>query len=171
MRKIYHGKQAMSNKECYITSIMAILEKISTANDIRKFSDSELETLAGELRERIISVVSRRGGHLAPNLGTVELTIALLKSFDLPDDHIIWDVGHQSYSFKLLTGRADEFENLRQFNGCCGFLKPFFSQSGVIIHSGGIQQADCAKRTQFHGFFHDVSSRSAFRGGDGCILS
>ena len=143
MRKIYHGKQAMSNKECYITSIMAILEKISTANDIRKFSDSELETLAGELRERIISVVSRRGGHLAPNLGTVELTIALLKSFDLPDDHIIWDVGHQSYSFKLLTGRADEFENLRQFNGCCGF--PVRSENEFECYSAGHAGVCCTK--------------------------
>ncbi len=100
---------------------MNILEKISKPSDLRNLTADELEQLALELRERIVSVVARQGGHLAPNLGTVELTIALLRSFDLPAERIIWDVGHQSYSYKLLTGRQKEFEKLREFNGCCGF--------------------------------------------------
>ena len=100
---------------------MSILEKISKPADLRDLTPSQLDMLAGELRERIIAVVSRQGGHLAPNLGTVELTIALLKSFDLPQERIIWDVGHQSYPYKLLTGQLRQFDSLRQFNGCCGF--------------------------------------------------
>ena len=100
---------------------MDILEKISKPSDLHDLSAGELEQLAGELRERIVSVVARQGGHLAPNLGTVELTIALLRSFDLPTERIVWDVGHQSYSYKLLTGRQKEFEHLREFKGCCGF--------------------------------------------------
>ncbi|MBO5923768.1 MAG: 1-deoxy-D-xylulose-5-phosphate synthase [Lentisphaeria bacterium] len=125
----------MSNKECYINSIMGILEKISKVEDLRNLPENELETLAGELRECIVSVVSRRGGHLAPNLGTVELTIALLKSFNLPEERIVWDVGHQSYSYKLLTGRANEFENLRQFKGCCGF--PVRAENEFECYSAG----------------------------------
>ena len=100
---------------------MNILDKISQPSDLRGLTTCELEQLAGELRERIISVVAENGGHLAPNLGTVELTIAMLRSFDLPEERIVWDVGHQSYSYKLLTGRAQIFEKLRQFGGCCGF--------------------------------------------------
>ncbi|MBE6402398.1 MAG: 1-deoxy-D-xylulose-5-phosphate synthase [Lentisphaerae bacterium] len=111
----------MSNKECYIKCIMSILNKISKPADLRDLTAVELEVLAGELRERIISVSAANGGHLAPNLGTVELTVAMLRCFDLPEERIIWDVGHQSYSYKLLTGRAEKFEKLRQFNGCCGF--------------------------------------------------
>ena len=100
---------------------MSILDKISKPADLRNLTGCELEQLAGELRKRIIDSVAENGGHLAPNLGTVELTIAMLRSFDLPEERIIWDVGHQSYSYKLLTGRAQEFEKLRQFGGCCGF--------------------------------------------------
>lgn len=77
--------------------------------------------MCAEIRERIIRVVSEHGGHLGANLGTVELTAALLRSFDLPYDRIIWDVGHQSYAYKLLTGRQAAFEHLREFEGCCGF--------------------------------------------------
>ena len=114
---------------------MSILEKISKPSDLRNLTSGELEQLSGELRERIVSVVSRRGGHLAPNLGTVELTVALLRSFDLPEERIVWDVGHQSYSYKLLTGRTGKFENLRQFNGCCGF--PVRGENEFECYSAG----------------------------------
>ena len=110
----------MSNKSCYIY-VMSILEKISSPDDLRLLSQSELPGLAAEIRHKIIQTVAAHGGHLASNLGTVELTIALLLSMDLPHDRIIWDVGHQSYTYKLLTNRQQAFDSLREFNGCSGF--------------------------------------------------
>lgn len=90
---------------------------------IKNMNISELKSLAQEVREQMVDVVSKNGGHLAPSLGTVELTIALLKCFDLPDDKIIWDVGHQSYAYKILTDRKNRFHTLRQKNGISGFPK------------------------------------------------
>ncbi|MFC2172155.1 1-deoxy-D-xylulose-5-phosphate synthase N-terminal domain-containing protein, partial [Acidobacteriota bacterium] len=81
------------------------------------------QQLAEEIRSEIIRVVSKTGGHLASNLGVVDLTIALLYIFDSPTDHIVWDVGHQSYTFKMLTGRSENFDSLRQFKGLAGFPK------------------------------------------------
>ena len=80
-----------------------------------------LEELAAELRQRILQTVSRNGGHLSSNLGVVELTIALHRSFDFSRDQLIFDVGHQCYAHKLLTGRGDQFDTLRQYNGLTGF--------------------------------------------------
>lgn len=100
---------------------MSILEKISSPGDLRQLDHNDLTLLADELRRKIIDTVAGNGGHLASNLGAVELTIALLRSFNLPADKVVWDVGHQSYAFKLLTGRQQEFDSLRQFGGCCGF--------------------------------------------------
>ena len=114
---------------------MSILEKITTPADLEHLNSAETLQLAAELRECIISTVGRCGGHLAPNLGTVELTIALLRSFDLPHERIIWDVGHQCYSYKLLTGRQKDFTRLRQFNGCCGF--PVRGESAFDCYSAG----------------------------------
>lgn len=102
---------------------MAILEKINSPSDIRKFTISDLVILAAEIREEIISVTAKRGGHLAPSLGVVELTIALHYVFDTPNDKIIWDVGHQTYAHKLITGRKDRFETLRTLGGISGFPK------------------------------------------------
>lgn len=103
---------------------MSILnEKIKNPIDIKKLSDDELNILCEEIREKIIDVVSKNGGHLASNLGVIELTIALLKEFDVNNDTIVWDVGHQTYAYKLLTGRYDEFETLRTCNGLSGFPK------------------------------------------------
>ena len=102
---------------------MAILEKINLPADIRKLSISDLAILASEIREEIIRVTSKRGGHLAPSLGVVELTIALHYVFDTPNDKIIWDVGHQTYAHKLITGRKDRFETLRTLGGISGFPK------------------------------------------------
>jgi len=98
-----------------------LLESIQSPADLKSLSLSQLHTLAGEIRERIIETTARTGGHLAPNLGTVELTIALHRELNSPVDKIIWDVGHQCYTHKLLTGRQEEFANLRQYGGLSGF--------------------------------------------------
>ncbi len=98
-----------------------LLDRIDSPSDLKPLSIAELETLAFELREEIVRVVSRTGGHLAPSLGVVELTLALLRVFDLPRDRIVWDVGHQSYVHKILTGRREQFETLRQYGGIAGF--------------------------------------------------
>ena len=100
-----------------------VLEKIKQPNDIKKLSEQELEMLPGEIRQFLIEHLSKTGGHLASNLGTVELTIALHLLLDFPKDKLVWDVGHQAYTHKILTGRADEFEHLRQYGGISGFPK------------------------------------------------
>jgi 1-deoxy-D-xylulose-5-phosphate synthase len=102
---------------------LSLLEKINISNDIKKLSRNELPLLAKEIRNRIIQVVSKNGGHLAPSLGTVELTLAIHYVFDLPEDTLIWDVGHQSYAHKLITGRNQNFDTLRQYKGISGFTK------------------------------------------------
>lgn len=102
---------------------MGILEKIDQPQDLRGLTYPELEQLAQEIRDEMIDVVSTNGGHLAPNLGVVELTLALHRVFDSPSDKLIWDVGHQSYIHKLLTGRQKEFKSLRLYNGLSGFPK------------------------------------------------
>ena len=102
---------------------MDILSKISTYNDFKKLDIKELPELADELRKFVINVISKNGGHLASNLGIVELAIALLYTFNLPYDKIIWDVGHQSYIHKILTDRKDKFPTIRQINGISGFPK------------------------------------------------
>jgi 1-deoxy-D-xylulose-5-phosphate synthase len=100
-----------------------ILDKINKPNDIKKIKASEYEALAGEIRQFLLENISRTGGHLASNLGVVELTMALHIVFDLPKDKLIWDVGHQSYTHKLLTGRKDQFGKLRKYGGMSGFPK------------------------------------------------
>lgn len=102
---------------------MGILEKINQPRDLRKLNANELKILAQEIREEMIDVVSTNGGHLAPNLGVVELTIALHRVFNCPMDKIVWDVGHQTYVHKLLTGRQKEFKSLRRHHGLSGFPK------------------------------------------------
>jgi len=100
-----------------------LLEQINTSKNIKDLSRTELKLLAGQIRERIIDVVSKNGGHLASSLGAVELTLAIHYVFDLPKDTLIWDVGHQSYAHKLITGRNDTFDSLRQYKGISGFSK------------------------------------------------
>jgi len=100
-----------------------VLEKIKQVNDIKQIEPKDYETLAEEIRQFLIEKISVTGGHLGSNLGAVELTMALHLSLNLPEDKIIWDVGHQSYTHKLLTGRREGFENLRQFQGMSGFPK------------------------------------------------
>ncbi len=100
-----------------------VLDQIHSSQDVKKLDSEELEQLCREIREEILSVVSRNGGHLASNLGVVELTVALHYVFNFPKDKVVWDVGHQSYVHKLLTGRKDRFHTLRQYGGISGFPK------------------------------------------------
>jgi len=98
-----------------------ILDRITSPADIKNLEQSDLRQLAKEVRKRIISVVSKSGGHIAPSLGAVDFTIALLKVFDPLTDRIVWDVGHQTYAWKILTGRNDRFESIRSYGGLSGF--------------------------------------------------
>lgn len=100
-----------------------VLDKIKAPNDIKKLDEAEFPALAAEIREFLIQKISENGGHLASNLGVVELTMAMHLVFQLPQDKIIWDVGHQSYTHKLLTGRREGFEHLREYSGMSGFPK------------------------------------------------
>ncbi|MBQ5667432.1 MAG: 1-deoxy-D-xylulose-5-phosphate synthase, partial [Oscillospiraceae bacterium] len=105
-----------------------ILESIKNVGDIKKLNIDRLELLCKELRDEIICKVSETGGHLASNLGAVELTVALHYVFDSPEEPIIWDVGHQCYSHKILTGRGDKLDSIRQLDGLCGFCNPTESE-------------------------------------------
>ena len=100
-----------------------MLEKIDSPKDLKKLNIEEKQKLAQEIREYILQVVSENGGHLASNLGVVELTLALHSVFNMPEDKIVWDVGHQSYVHKIITGRREEFKTLRKLNGLSGFPK------------------------------------------------
>ncbi len=114
------------------------LDKITGPDDIKSLSEDELYSLADEIRNVLINTVSVTGGHLASNLGTVELTIAMHRVFNSPEDHFVWDVGHQVYTHKLLTGRYDKFDTLRQNGGLSGFPNPEESIHDVFAagHSG-----------------------------------
>ncbi|MBN2830151.1 MAG: 1-deoxy-D-xylulose-5-phosphate synthase, partial [Candidatus Cloacimonetes bacterium] len=100
-----------------------MLDKIKSPSDLKKLNIQELKELSYEIRRRIIEVTSETGGHVAPSLGAVELAISILKVYNPPTDSIIWDVGHQSYAYKILTGRNDKFDTLRQYHGLSGFNK------------------------------------------------
>ena len=112
-----------------------ILDAVSSPQDIKLLTDEELEILAAEIREEIISTTSKTGGHVASSLGAVELILALHSVLDCPDDKILFDVGHQSYAHKLLTGRLQEFGTLRTYEGISGFTKP--SESPYDMHYAG----------------------------------
>jgi 1-deoxy-D-xylulose-5-phosphate synthase len=111
---------------------MKYLDKINGPSDIKNLKLSELEILAKEIREKIIDTVSKTGGHLAPSLGCVELAIAAHYVYESPKDKIIWDVGHQAYAHKLLTGRFKDFHTLRTYGGISGFLKPEESEHDIF---------------------------------------
>ena len=101
-----------------------LLSKIKLPETLKELSADQLEQIAEEVRQKIIEVTSKNGGHIAPSLGAVELAVALHSSFDSPKDKIVWDVGHQAYAHKILTGRLDRFDTLRTFGGLSGFPKP-----------------------------------------------
>lgn len=111
----------------------SLLDKINAPDDIKDFSQEEVNQLCGEIRERLIETVSQNGGHLASNLGVVELTVALHRVFNSPHDQIMFDVGHQCYTHKLLTGRREQFDTLRTEGGLSGFPKPCESQHDPMI--------------------------------------
>lgn len=100
-----------------------ILDTINTPSQLKQLSPTELDQLASEIRQEIIETVALRGGHLAPNLGTVELTLALHMAFDTPQDKLVWDIGHQAYPHKLVTGRRDRFRTIKQLGGISGYLR------------------------------------------------
>lgn len=110
-----------------------ILSTIQSPDDVKKLSREQLDTLCAELRQTIIETVAENGGHLASNLGVVELTVALHRQFTTPDDQIVWDVGHQCYAHKLLTGRQEAFSKLRKVGGASGFPRPEESEHDVFV--------------------------------------
>ena len=112
---------------------MGILENINGHEDLVSLSEGERVRLCGEIREFLVSSVSKTGGHLASNLGTVELTVALETVYDTMKDRLVFDVGHQAYVHKLLTGRQADFERLRQFGGMSGFPKPHESDADAFV--------------------------------------
>lgn len=112
---------------------MALLDGINSPSDIRGLDEKQLKELASEIRSFLIDKVSKTGGHLASNLGVVELTLALHYVYNMPLDKIIWDVGHQTYVHKILTGRKKYFDRLRQFNGLSGFPKPYESPYDLFV--------------------------------------
>ena len=131
------------------------LNKIHSPADLKKLNSSEYPELAQEIRDVLVDTVSKNGGHLASNLGAVELTIAIHLTFDSPKDRIVWDVGHQAYTHKLLTGRYDVFDTIRQKDGISGFCHPnesehdtFYSgHSGTSVSSAfGIAEANKIKK-------------------------
>jgi 1-deoxy-D-xylulose-5-phosphate synthase len=135
-----------------------ILAKVNDPEDIRRLSVAELNLLAEEIRELMIETVSKRGGHLASSLGTVELTLALHYVFDTPRDRLVWDVGHQAYTHKIITGRKGRFDTLRQLGGISGFPKREESvydtfdvgHSGTSISAAaGMAEARCLRGENF----------------------
>lgn len=112
-----------------------MLEKVNHPDDLKKLNIGQLNVLCGEIREFLIQNVTRTGGHLSPNLGVVELTVALHKTYQCPKDAIIWDVGHQSYVHKILTGRKNRFNKLRVKEGLCGYPSPSESRYDTV-HAG-----------------------------------
>ena len=130
----------MGNGEIYTSEVLMnklgvdrmVLDKVNTPQDLRKLTLEEKEKLAEEIRQFILEIVSKTGGHLASNLGVVELTIAIHSIFDTPNDKLIWDVGHQSYVHKILTGRKDKMDTLRKLDGLSGFPKLSESEYDVF---------------------------------------
>lgn len=150
----------------------SLLDKINSPDDIKHYSQDEINTLCGEIRERLIETVALNGGHLASNLGVVELTVALHRVFQSPHDQIMFDVGHQCYTHKLLTGRREQFDTLRREGGLSGFPKPCESEHDPMIagHSSTSISAACGlaaakKLSGDDGFVIAVIGDGALTGG------
>jgi|LSQX01.3.fsa_nt_gb 1-deoxy-D-xylulose-5-phosphate synthase len=149
------------------------LSNIQSPDDVKKLNKDELNILADEIRKELITTVSKTGGHLASNLGVVELTVALHKVFNSPNDKIVWDVGHQSYVHKLLTGRFEEFDTLRQEHGLSGFTRPdesehdiFFSGHSSVALSAALGVATANKIKGKNDYTIAVVGDGAFTGGE-----
>ncbi len=131
-----------------------VLESINDPSDLRSLSYPQLDELAAEIRSHVVEAVSRTGGHLGSNLGVVELTLALHRVFDSPRDVLLWDTGHQAYVHKILTGRKDDFERLRQTGGLSGYPSRAESShdwienshaSTIVSYAHGLAVADQVK--------------------------
>ena len=112
--------------------LMSVLDRVNSPEDVKKLDDSELEELCFDIRKFLVESVSQTGGHLASNLGVVELSVALHKVFNSPQDQIVFDVGHQCYTHKILTGRKEQFPTLRQEGGISGFIRPIESEHDIF---------------------------------------
>ncbi len=141
---------------------MSILEEIYSVDDIKKLNTDEIKTLASELRSFLVDKVSEHGGHLSSNLGVVELTIALCMEFDPFYDRIIWDVGHQSYVYKILTGRGDMFDTLRKMDGLSGF--PKISESDADAFNSGHSSTSVSAAAGF-------AAAERIKGSDVCAVA
>ena len=149
-----------------------ILSGIASPADLKLLSDEDTDSLADEIRECLVERVSENGGHLASNLGVVELTLALHRVFDAPDDKIVFDVGHQSYVHKLLTGRFDSFDTLRRPGGISGFTKrsesvydPFGAGHSSTALSAALGIAEAEKLSGSGNWTVAVIGDGAFTGG------
>ena len=111
---------------------MSVLDRVNSPEDVKKLDDIELEELCSDIREFLVESVSETGGHLASNLGVVELSVALHKVFNSPTDQIVFDVGHQCYTHKILTGRKNQFSTLRKEGGISGFIRPVESEHDIF---------------------------------------
>ncbi|MBQ6709022.1 MAG: 1-deoxy-D-xylulose-5-phosphate synthase [Clostridia bacterium] len=152
--------------------VKKFLENLKDPDEIKKLSKSEIDELTSAIREILIETVSHTGGHLASNLGVVELTIALLLAFNFPEDSIVWDVGHQVYTYKLLTGRYNDFHKLRTENGISGFSRPdesiydsfYTGHSGASLSTAyGLSKSK--ELTGDNGFVVDVIGDGSFTNG------
>ena len=148
------------------------LGKINLPDDLKKLNINELETLATEIRTKMIETVSKNGGHLSSNLGVVELSIAMHRMFNSPNDKFVWDVGHQIYAHKLLTGRVNEFDTLRTENGISGFCAPnesehdtFYSGHSSTSISAALGIAEANKRLGKNDYTIAVIGDGALTGG------
>ena len=111
---------------------MSVLDNVNSPKDLKKLNIDELNELCEDIRKLLINTVAQTGGHLASNLGVVELTVALHKVFNSPNDQIVFDVGHQCYTHKILTGRKDKFDTLRTEGGISGFTRPVESKHDIF---------------------------------------
>lgn len=141
---------------------MSVLETIHAPEDVKKLSPEELDTLCDDLRHTIVETVSKNGGHLSSNLGVVELTVALHKMFTSPHDQIVWDVGHQCYCHKLLTGRKEEFDTLRKTGGLSGFPRPSESPYDAFVAGHSSTSVSAA---------NGIAKAKALAGDDGYVVA
>ena len=153
-----------------------MLEKVKSSEDLKKLNHDELLTLCEEIRSELIRTVSENGGHLASNLGIVELTVALHRIYDTPRDKIVFDVGHQSYVHKMITGRYEKFSSLRKYGGIAGFPKREESEydcfetghaSTSISAALGLARARDFRKEKYHVMV--LLSRFRFQIVSGCL--
>ena len=145
------------------------LDNIKSPEDLKKLNIDELNILCSEIRDCIINTVAENGGHLAPNLGTVELTVALHKVFDCPNDAIVFDVGHQSYTHKLLTGRYERFNTLRKKDGISGFSRPEESECDPFVSGHSSTSISSARGVSHANDLLGISGSAVADIGDGAL--